>query len=114
MSKDTRIAVDVAKAVFEIAISDRPGHVIRRERPKRRQFLPYLAQQAPATAVMEACGSAHYWAPRDPEARPPGDSSAAAPRPSLHSPQQNGPHRRQGQSWRPAGTTTSDPSPQRR
>jgi len=39
MSQDTRIAVDVAKAVFEIAISDRPGHVIRRERPKRRQFL---------------------------------------------------------------------------
>jgi len=62
MSKDTRIAVDVAKAVFEIAISDRPGHVSRRERPKRHQFLPYLAQQAPATAVMEACGSAHYWA----------------------------------------------------
>jgi len=62
MSKDTRIAVDVAKAVFEIAISDRPGHVSRRERPKRHQFLPYLAQQAPATVVMEACGSAHYWA----------------------------------------------------
>jgi len=62
MSQDTRIAVDVAKAVFEIAISDRPGHVIRRERQKRHRFLPYLAQQAPATAVMEACGSAHYWA----------------------------------------------------
>jgi hypothetical protein len=25
MSNDTRIAVDVAKAVFELAISDRPG-----------------------------------------------------------------------------------------
>jgi transposase len=62
MSKDTRIAVDVAKAVFEIAISDRPGRVSRRERPKRHQFLPYLAQQPPATVVMEACGSAHYWA----------------------------------------------------
>ena len=32
MSNDTRIAVDVAKAVFEIAISDRPGQVTRRER----------------------------------------------------------------------------------
>jgi transposase len=62
MSKDTRIAVDVAKAVFEIAISDRPGRVSRRERPKRHQFLPFLAQQPPATVVMEACGSAHYWA----------------------------------------------------
>ena len=27
MLNDTRIAVDVAKAVFEIGISDRPGHV---------------------------------------------------------------------------------------
>ena len=62
MSNDTRIAVDVAKAVFEIAISDRPGRVNRRERPKRHQFLPFLAQQPPATVVMEACGSAHYWA----------------------------------------------------
>ena len=62
MSNDTRIAVDVAKAVFEIAISDRPGRVSRRERPKRHEFLPFLAQQPPATVVMEACGSAHYWA----------------------------------------------------
>jgi transposase len=62
MSNDTRIAVDVAKAVFEIAISDCAGRVSRRERPKRHQFLPFLAQQPPATVVMEACGSAHYWA----------------------------------------------------
>ena len=27
MGNDTRIAVDVAKAVCEVAISDRPGHV---------------------------------------------------------------------------------------
>ena len=61
MSNDTRIAVDVAKAVFEIAISDRPGHVTRRERPQRAQFLPFMAQQPPATVIMEACGSAHHW-----------------------------------------------------
>ena len=62
MSNDTRIAVDVAKAVFEIAVSDRPGHVARRERLPRDQFLAFLAQQPAATVVMEACGSAHYWA----------------------------------------------------
>jgi transposase len=61
MSNDTRIAVDVAKAVFEIAISDRPGRVTRRERPSRAQFLPFMAQQPAATVVMEACGSAHHW-----------------------------------------------------
>jgi transposase len=35
--------------------------VIRRERPRRDQFLALLAQQPAATVVMEACGSAHYW-----------------------------------------------------
>jgi hypothetical protein len=62
MSNDTRIAVDVAKAVFEIAISDRAGHIARRVRLPRAQFLPFMAQQPVATVVMEACGSAHYWA----------------------------------------------------
>ena len=62
MSNDTRIAVDVAKAVFELAISDRAGHVARRVRLPRAQFLPFMAQQPVATVVMEACGSAHYWA----------------------------------------------------
>ena len=61
MSNDTRIAVDVAKAVFEIAISDRPGHVVGRARPLRPQFLAFMAQQPKATVVMEACGSAHHW-----------------------------------------------------
>ena len=61
MLNDTRIAVDVAKAVFEIAISDRPGHVVRRERLPRGQFLAFMAQQPPATVIMEACGSAHHW-----------------------------------------------------
>jgi transposase len=61
MLNDTRIGVDVAKAVFEIAISDRPGHIVRRERAQRAQFLPFMAQQPKATVVMEACGSAHHW-----------------------------------------------------
>jgi transposase len=64
MGHDTRIAVDVAKAVFEVAISDRPGHVVRRERLTRDQFLPFMAQQPVATVVMEACGSSHHWARR--------------------------------------------------
>jgi transposase len=61
MSNDTRIAVDVAKAVFEIGISDRPGHVSRRERLPRARFLDFMAQQPAATVIMEACGSAHHW-----------------------------------------------------
>lgn len=58
----TTIAVDLAKSVFQIAISRRPGHVDEEHRLSRERFLPFFAQQAPATIVLEACGSAHHWA----------------------------------------------------
>jgi transposase len=64
MGNDTAIAVDVAKNVFELGISDRPGVLRRKERLQRPQFLPFLAAQPPATVVMEACGSAQFWARR--------------------------------------------------
>lgn len=64
MQNDTRIGVDIAKAVFEVAVSDRPGRVVRTVRLRRGQFLEFFAQQPAATVVMEACGSAHYWARR--------------------------------------------------
>ena len=54
MQNDTRIAVDVAKAVFEIALSDRPGRVARRERLPRAQFLTYFAQQPAGAAHVGA------------------------------------------------------------
>jgi transposase len=56
----TAIAADVAKAVFEVAVSDRPGHVCRRARLRRAEVQAFFAQQPAATVVMEACGSADY------------------------------------------------------
>jgi len=57
----TTIAVDLAKSVFEVAVSQRPGKVAERHRLSRGQFSRFLAERAPATLVMEACGTAHYW-----------------------------------------------------
>src|SRR5204863_419845 len=57
----TTIAVDLAKSVFEVAVSPRPGRVAKRQRLSRGQFARFLAEGEPATVVMEACGSAHYW-----------------------------------------------------
>jgi transposase len=59
--KNTTIAIDLAKSVFEIGISDRPGHVARNHRLSRTDLSAFLAAQPPATVVMEACSSAHYW-----------------------------------------------------
>jgi transposase len=61
MENDSVIAVDVAKSVFEVAVSDRPGHVGKRDRLKRNQLVPFFLAYPAATVVMEACGSAHYW-----------------------------------------------------
>ena len=58
----TTIAVDLAKSVFQVAISHRPGHVDEERRLSRDRFLAFFAQQPPATILLEACGSAHHWA----------------------------------------------------
>jgi len=59
--QSTTIAVDLAKSVFEVAVSERPGRVAERHRLSRGQFSRFLADRAPATIVMEACGTAHFW-----------------------------------------------------
>lgn len=62
MGKSTTIAVDLAKSVFEVAVSARPGRVGERQRLNRPALLPYFAQREPATVLLEACGTAHFWA----------------------------------------------------
>jgi transposase len=59
---DTVIAIDIAKAVFELAVSRQPGRVDERKRLNRSQLNVYLSTIPPAVVVMEACGSAHSWA----------------------------------------------------
>ena len=59
--KPTTIAVDVAKAVFEVAVSAKPGRVATRHRLSRTQFARFLGQHEPATVLLEACGTAHFW-----------------------------------------------------
>ena len=60
--KATTIAVDVASTSLEIAISTRPGRVTERRRLTRRRVLPFFRKQSNSTVLLEACGSAHYWA----------------------------------------------------
>lgn len=58
----TTIAVDLAKSVFQIAVSNHPGHVSEKHRLSRARFLRFFAQRQPATVILEACSSAHHWA----------------------------------------------------
>lgn len=56
------VAVDIAKNVFQIAISHTHGSISQEVRLSRAKLLPFFAQLKQATVVLEACGTAHHWA----------------------------------------------------
>lgn len=56
------IGVDLAKAVFQLHAASMTGDLRYRKKLSRLSFLKFMAEQPPAVVVMEACGSAHYWA----------------------------------------------------
>lgn len=58
----TTIAVDLAKSVFELAVSSEPGSVREYHRFSRARFERFFADRQPATVLFEACSSAHHWA----------------------------------------------------
>jgi len=60
----TTVAIDLAKDVFELAFADGGGRILERKRLSRRAFARALENRPPLAVVMEACGSAHYWARR--------------------------------------------------
>ena len=61
----TTVAIDLAKDVFQVAISHKSGQVAVRRRLSRRQFALFVESLSPGdTVVMETCGTAHYWGRR--------------------------------------------------
>jgi transposase len=57
----TQIGVDLAKSVFEVAVSHTPGRVHERHRLSRTGFRRFFATCPPAQVLLEACSSAHHW-----------------------------------------------------
>jgi len=53
------VAVDLAKTVFELAITDEQGRLVERKRLSREGFARFFAHRPPCRIVMEACG----WTP---------------------------------------------------
>jgi len=58
------VAIDLAKDVFELAFADADARILERRRLTRAAFASALDNRTPLHVVMEACGSAHYWARR--------------------------------------------------
>lgn len=59
---DTMIGVDLAKYVFHLHGASMTGQLKFRKKQSRPQLRAFLSTQPPAMIVMEACGSASYWA----------------------------------------------------
>lgn len=62
MTKTIMIGVDLAKNIFQIHGASMTGEVVFCKKVSRRKFAKFMAEQAPAVVVMEACGGANYWA----------------------------------------------------
>lgn len=56
------IGVDLAKSVFQLHAASMTGQRQFCKKLSRQSFRKFMAEQPPAVIVMEACGSAHYWA----------------------------------------------------
>lgn len=56
------IGVDLAKNVFQLHGASMTGQLRFRKKLSRQNFSKFMAEHPPALVVMEACGSAHYWA----------------------------------------------------
>ena len=56
------IGVDLAKNVFQLHAASMTGQLRYRKKLSRQSFAKFMAEQPRAVVVMEACGSAHYWA----------------------------------------------------
>lgn len=57
----TQIGIDLAKSVFEVAVSHSPGRVDERHRLSRARLHRFLAHIEPAEILLEATSSAHHW-----------------------------------------------------
>jgi transposase len=62
MTMNTMIGIDLAKSVFQFHVATMTGEVLLRRKLPRGKVHQFMAAQEPAVVVMEACGSAHYWA----------------------------------------------------
>ena len=60
--KTTRLGLDIAKGVFQAVLVSERSQLVWKRRWRRQQVLSELAKLEATLVVMEACGSAHYWA----------------------------------------------------
>lgn len=61
MTQNNVIAIDLAKSVFEVVVTNKDHKVLSSKTLKRANLEKYLAKQPPSLVAMEACSGAHHW-----------------------------------------------------
>lgn len=56
-----RVAVDLAKDVFQVCVVNTHNKAIDSHRLKRNKFMAFMTKLEPSPVFIEACYSAHYW-----------------------------------------------------
>jgi len=56
------MAIDLAKTSFQLHGADASGCNVLRKKLSRKKLPEFMVKLPPCLVVMEACGSAHYWA----------------------------------------------------
>ena len=62
MGKIIRIGMDTSKSVFQLHGVNEAEEVVLRRKLTRKAMVAFFASLPAAVVVIEACGSAHYWA----------------------------------------------------
>lgn len=58
-----RLSIDLAKDVFQLyGVNEQHQGVLEKRIPGRQKFTEFVAKLGPCEIIMEACGSANYWA----------------------------------------------------
>jgi transposase len=59
----TRLAIDLAKDVFQLyGVDEQKKTVVEKRIKSRQKFVEFVTKLGPCELVMEACGGANYWA----------------------------------------------------
>jgi len=61
MNKDTVVAIDLAKSVFQVCVMCN-GKQVTNKRLRRSELASFVIRQKADRVAMEACYSSHYWA----------------------------------------------------
>lgn len=61
MKQSSIVGIDLAKNVFQVAVMNGSGRIVRNKRVSRCNLFAYVMKRCEGVVAREACGRSHYW-----------------------------------------------------